>query len=71
MKIKNSTTNKIYQGNCLEEMGKLPSKSVDLIFADPPYNLQLKKDLKLSILNLILKNGLNGRQKVLIQMMLN
>ena len=46
MKIKNSTTNKIYQGNCLEEMGKLPSKSVDLIFADPPYNLQLKKDLK-------------------------
>jgi len=46
MKIKNSTTNKIYQGNCLEKMRKLPSKSVDLIFADPPYNLQLKKDLK-------------------------
>ena len=42
MKIKNSTTNKIYQGNCLEEMRKIPSKSVDLIFADPPYNLQQK-----------------------------
>ena len=27
-------------------MKKLPSKSVDLIFADPPYNLQLEKELK-------------------------
>ena len=46
MKTKNFTTNKIYLGNCLEEMKRLPSKSVDLIFADPPYNLQLKKNLK-------------------------
>ena len=46
MEIKNFATNKIYLGNCLEKMKKLPSKSVDLIFADPPYNLQLKKDLK-------------------------
>jgi modification methylase len=27
-------------------MSKLPSGSVDLVFADPPYNLQLKGDLK-------------------------
>ena len=46
MEIKNFTTNKIYLGNCLEKMKKLPSKSVDLIFADPPYNLQLEKELK-------------------------
>ena len=46
MKIKSFAVNKIYLGNCLEKMKKLPPKSVDLIFADPPYNLQLEKDLK-------------------------
>ena len=37
--------NKIILGDNLEILGKLPPKSVDLIFADPPYNLQLKNDL--------------------------
>lgn len=37
--------NEIITGDCIEELAKLPDKSVDLIFADPPYNLQLKKDL--------------------------
>ena len=37
--------NKIIQGDAAEKLGKLPSNSVDLIFADPPYNLQLKKEL--------------------------
>ncbi|MFO1088456.1 MAG: site-specific DNA-methyltransferase [Hyphomicrobiales bacterium] len=32
-------------GDCLEELKKLPSKSVDLVFADPPYNLQLQREL--------------------------
>lgn len=41
-----SFENRILQGNCLEELDKLPAKSVDLIFADPPYNLQLDGDLK-------------------------
>jgi modification methylase len=35
----------ILQGNCIAEMAKLPAKSVDMIFADPPYNLQLGGDL--------------------------
>jgi site-specific DNA-methyltransferase (adenine-specific) len=35
----------ILQGNCLDILRSLPSKSVDLIFADPPYNLQLQNDL--------------------------
>lgn len=30
-------TYKIINGNCIEEMKKMPSSSVDLIFADPPY----------------------------------
>jgi modification methylase len=35
----------IIQGECIAELGKLPEKSVDLVFADPPYNLQLGGDL--------------------------
>ncbi len=34
--------NKIIAGDCVEAMWSLPPASVDLIFADPPYNLQLK-----------------------------
>lgn len=29
--------NQIILGNCIDEMKKLPSNSIDLIFADPPY----------------------------------
>ena len=32
--------------DCVAEMSKLQAGSVDLVFADPPYNLQLKGDLK-------------------------
>jgi modification methylase len=35
----------IMQGDCIAEMARLPDKSVDMIFADPPYNLQLGGDL--------------------------
>lgn len=35
----------ILDGDCIEEFRKLASASVDLIFADPPYNLQLAGDL--------------------------
>ncbi|MCW3797553.1 DNA methyltransferase [Sphingomonas sp. BN140010] len=35
----------IILGDCIEELAKLPAKSVDMIFADPPYNLQLGGDL--------------------------
>ncbi|WP_116597992.1 site-specific DNA-methyltransferase [Primorskyibacter marinus] len=37
--------NTILAGDCIEAMNSLPEASVDLIFADPPYNLQLKGDL--------------------------
>jgi modification methylase len=33
-------------GDCVAELSKLPAESVDLVFADPPYNLQLQGDLK-------------------------
>ncbi|WP_205481832.1 site-specific DNA-methyltransferase [Sphingomonas arenae] len=35
----------ILMGDCIAEMAKLPDRSVDMIFADPPYNLQLGGDL--------------------------
>ncbi|MGB6662680.1 MAG: modification methylase, partial [Xanthobacteraceae bacterium] len=37
---------RILVGDCVAEMAKLPAASVDLVFADPPYNLQLQGDLK-------------------------
>jgi modification methylase len=35
----------ILQGDCIAHMRALPTASVDMIFADPPYNLQLGGDL--------------------------
>jgi modification methylase len=37
---------RILVGDCVAEMSRLPAASVDLVFADPPYNLQLKNSLK-------------------------
>ena len=40
-----AAVNRVLVGDCLEELRKLPGESVDLVFADPPYNLQLERDL--------------------------
>lgn len=45
-KSKLSRVNHIYNGDCIETLKKIPSETVDMIFADPPYNLQLKGDLR-------------------------
>jgi len=37
--------NTIMETDCIEAMNSLPADSIDLIFADPPYNLQLRGDL--------------------------
>ncbi len=37
--------NSIIKGDCVAALEKLPENSVDVIFADPPYNLQLDGDL--------------------------
>ncbi len=36
---------RIIAGDCLLAMAELPAGSVDLVFADPPYNLQLSGEL--------------------------
>ncbi len=35
----------VIEGDCLEVMTRLPDESFDLVFADPPYNLQLAQEL--------------------------
>src|SRR5215510_9453553 len=37
--------NRVFIGDCLEELARLAPESVDLVFADPPYNLQLERQL--------------------------
>jgi len=39
-------TGRILIGDCVAEMAAMPAASIDLAFADPPYNLQLQGDLK-------------------------
>ena len=45
-KFEFTSDTRIIVGDCVAEMSKLAAGSVDLVFADPPYNLQLKGDLK-------------------------
>jgi site-specific DNA-methyltransferase (adenine-specific) len=37
-------TNRIINGNCVEEMGKLPESTVDLVVTSPPYNVGIDYD---------------------------
>jgi modification methylase len=45
MSINQLPLNQVLQGNCIEVMTQLPEASVDVVFADPPYNLQLRQEL--------------------------
>jgi 16S rRNA G966 N2-methylase RsmD len=42
----NLPIDQIVQGECVTAMNALPVGSVDLVFADPPYNLQLEGELR-------------------------
>ncbi len=37
---------RVLSGDCIERLNGLPPESIDLVFADPPYNLQLQNELK-------------------------
>jgi modification methylase len=43
--VRSFAMDRIILGDCIEAMNTMPEKSVDLIFADPPYNLQLRGEL--------------------------
>ena len=51
--------NKITNGNSLEILKKIPDKTFDLVFADPPYNLQIGKKLKRPDDSIV--NGVNDK----------
>ena len=38
--------NKILNGDCLKELKKIPDKTFNLVFADPPYNMQIGETLR-------------------------
>jgi len=40
------TRNEIHVGDCIAQMNAMAPASVDMVFADPPYNLQLSGDLR-------------------------
>ena len=44
--LESEAAHRIVVGDCVAAMAGLPAASVDLVFADPPYNLQLQGDLK-------------------------
>lgn len=43
--MKNLPLNQIVPGDCIANLKALPDRSIDLVFADPPYNLQLHAPL--------------------------
>jgi len=46
MRLESAASARVIVGDCVAELEKLPAACVDLVFADPPYNLQLQGDLK-------------------------
>jgi modification methylase len=44
--FESAASTRVVGGDCVAELEKLPAACVDLVFADPPYNLQLQGDLK-------------------------
>src|SRR5688572_24499928 len=44
--LSNGEGPRVLVGDCVAQMATLPAECVDLVFADPPYNLQLQSDLK-------------------------
>ena len=65
--------NKLINGDSLKELKKIPDETFDLIFADPPYNLQLKKKPSMILIdgnklpkieNYKLKSVIKGDQKI-------
>jgi DNA modification methylase len=45
IKLGSFDINKIYEGDSIELLKQIPDNTIDLIFADPPYNLQLNGEL--------------------------
>src|SRR5215813_7071667 len=42
----NAVLDRVLVGDCVEQMNALPPACCDIVFADPPYNLQLEGELR-------------------------
>lgn len=62
----NTFLNKIHQGDCLELLSQLPDNSIDIAFADPPFNL--KKSYKSYKDSLILQEYLDWCEKWILEL---
>lgn len=51
--------NTIIKGDCISALAKIPENSIDMVFADPPYNLQLSGELHRPDESLV--NGVNNQ----------
>ena len=51
--------NKIVNGDCLKELKKIPAETFDLVFADPPYNMQIGEKLTRPDASIV--NGVNDK----------
>lgn len=60
-----SVINKIILGDCVEGMKSLPDKSVDLVIADPPYNLSKGNNWKWD--NSVKLDGFGGNWKKVME----
>src|SRR5215467_81148 len=45
MALQSELSGSIIEGDCITAMARVPEATVDLVFADPPYNLQLSGEL--------------------------
>jgi site-specific DNA-methyltransferase (adenine-specific) len=43
--VENLPLDRVLEGNCIDLLSAFPPDCVDAVFADPPYNLQLRQDL--------------------------
>ena len=65
-------SNKIINGDCLKELKKIPEKTFDLVFADPPYNMQIGQKLTRQTLVRFMELVITGTSlKVLDTMMIS
>ena len=64
--MKNKFINQIIQGDCLELFKNIPDNSIDMTFADPPFNLQKKYTTYND--NLIFQEYLNWCKKLISEM---
>ena len=61
--------NKILNGDCIDIMNSLPPESIDLIFADPPYNLQQEANFTVQTIQKLMLLIMLGINLIVLKLM--